>query len=163
MNLYIMQHGPCLSSEVRAEQPLSPVGRDQVHTTAKAMRIMGLWFDAVLCSPKSAPSQTAQIIAEGMGYSAGCITSLAALAPSNSVKVCLEALRPYEKQQALFLCGHLPLLTELASTLLSTGPKLGLALENGALLCLSVPNLSARGGSLRWLLQPPQLQMIASS
>lgn len=163
MNLYIMQHGPCLSQEARAEQPLSPVGRDQIATTARAMRIMGLWFDAVLCSPKKAASQTAQLVAEGMGYSAGCVTPLTALAPSTSVKMCLEALRPYEKQQALFLCGHLPLLTDLASALLSTGPKLGLALENSALLCISVPNFSARGGTLRWLLQPPQLQMIASS
>lgn len=163
MNLYIMQHGPCLPQEVHAEQPLSPVGREQIATTAQAMRIMGLWFDAVLCSPRAAAMQTARIVAEGMGYSTSCVTALPELAPATSIKACLEAMRPFERHQAVFVCGHLPLLADAASHLLSTGPKLSLALENSALLCLSVPNLSARGGALRWLLQPPQLQMIAAS
>ncbi len=163
MNLYLMQHGPCLPAEVHAEQPLSPVGRDQMQATAKAMRIMGLWFDALACSPRAGATQTARLIAEGMGYSASCVGALPALDPGTSLKACLEALRPLERHQAVMLVGHLPLLGDLASHLLSTGPRLGLSLENGALLCLSVPNLSARGGTLRWLLQPPQMQMIASS
>jgi phosphohistidine phosphatase len=163
MNLYIMQHGPCLPQEINAEQPLSPLGRDQMSTTAKAMRIMGLWFDVALCSPRAATTQTTQLIAEGMGYSANCITTLPALEHAHSIKACIEALHSFERYQAIFLCGHLPLLGDVASHLLSTGPRLGLALENNALLCLSVPNLSTRGGSLRWLLQFPQLQMIATS
>lgn len=163
MNLYLMQHGPCLPAEVHAEQPLSPVGRDQMEATARAMRVMGLWFDALLCSRRAAATQTARLVAEGMGYSASCVGALPALDPGSSLKACLESLRPFERHQAIMLVGHLPLLGDLASHLLSTGPRLGLTLENGALLCLAVPGLGSRSGSLRWLLQPPQLQMIAAS
>ena len=59
MNLYIMQHGPCLPAEVNPDQPLSPVGRDQMSASARAMRVMGLWFDALVCSPRPAAAQTA--------------------------------------------------------------------------------------------------------
>lgn len=163
MNLYIMQHGPCLPAEVNPDQPLSPVGRDQMAASARAMRVMGLWFDAMACSPRTAAVQAARLIAEGMGYSAGAVGQLPALDAATSLKSCLEGLRPLERHQAVMLVGHLPLLGDLASHLLSTGPRLSLSLENGALLCLSVQSLAARGGTLRWLLQPPQMQMIAAS
>lgn len=163
MNLYLMQHGATLPQAAKASQPLSPVGRDQMVTTAQAMRIMGLWFDALLASPANPAVQTAQIIAEGLGYAATSVTSFPGLKGSTSLKACLEALRECERFQSVLLVGELPLLGDVASHLLSTGPRLSLALEGGALLALGVTNMSTRGGSLRWLLQGPQLQMIAAS
>lgn len=163
MNLYLMQHGACLSQEIKANQPLSPVGRDQMINTAKAMRIMGLWFDALLTSPANPAVQTAQIIAEGLGYAPSSVTIFSALGAGTSLKSCLEQLRECERFQSVFLCGELPLLGDLASYLLSTGPRLTLALEGSALLALGVTSMSTRGGALRWMLQGPQLQMIASS
>ena len=163
MNLYLMQHGTCLSQEIKANQPLSPVGRDQMVNAAKAMRIMGLWFDALLTSPAHPAVQTAQIIAEGLGYAASSVTSFPGLGAGTSLKACLEQLRECERFQSVFLCGELPLLGDVASYLLSTGPRLSLALEGSALLAIGVTNMGTRGGSLRWLLQGPQLQMIAAS
>ena len=63
MNLYLMQHGPCLPQEVNANQPLSPVGQNQITAAAQAMRIMGLWYDTLLTSPRSAAMQTTRIVA----------------------------------------------------------------------------------------------------
>jgi phosphohistidine phosphatase len=163
MNLYLMQHGACLPQEVNSNQPLSPVGQSQITATAQAMRVMGLWFDALLTSPRSAAVQTARSVAEGLGYAASSVTTFAGLEPGVSLKVCLEELRVCERYQSVFLCGELPLIGDLASHLLTSGPRLSLALEGGALLAVGVNSLGSRSGTLRWLLQGPQLQMIASS
>lgn len=162
MYLYLMQHAACLPPEVKANQPLTPVGHDQMVSTAQAMRIMGLWFDALLASPAHPALQTAGIIAEGLGYAQSSITPFAALRGHTGLKTCLEELREAERFQSVLLVGELPLLGSLASHLLSSGPRLSLALEGGALLALSAPNMSARNGVLRWLMQPAQLQMIAA-
>ena len=163
MNLYLMQHGACLPQEVNPNQPLSPVSQSQVATTAQAMRVMGLWFDALLTSPRRAAVQTTGIVAEGMGYAPSSITQFAGLEAGVSLKFCLEELRACERYQSVFLCGELPLLGDLASHLLTSGPKLSLALEGGALMAIGITSLGSRAGTLRWLLQGPQLQMIASS
>ena len=131
-------------------------------SVARAMRIMGLWYDALLASPFHPAMQTASIIAEGMDYALSSVTAYETLRGKTNLKTCLEQLRECERFQSVLLCGELPLLGALASHLLTSGPKLTLALEGGALLALSVPNLSARNGTLRWLLQPGQLQMIAA-
>lgn len=162
MNLYLMQHGACLPQEVKANQPLTPVGHDQMVSAARAMRIMGLWFDALLASPFHPAIQTANIIAQGMDYALSSVTAYEALRGKTNLKACLEQLRECERFHSVLLCGELPLLGSLASHLLTSGPKLSLALDGGALLALSVPNLSARNGTVRWLLQPGQLQMIAA-
>jgi phosphohistidine phosphatase len=162
MNLYLMQHAPCLPQEVKANQPLTPVGHDQTVSAARAMRIMGLWFDALLASPFHPAMQTAGIIAEGMGYALSSVTSFEALRGATPLKTCLEHLRECERHQSVLLVGELPLLGSLASHLLSSGPKLGIALEGGAMLALGVPRLESRNATLRWLLQPGQLQMIAA-
>jgi len=163
MNLYLMQHGACLPQEVNSNQPLSPVGQSQMTATAQAMRVMGLWFDALLTSPRYAAVQTSRIVAEGLGYAASSVTSFSGLDPGVSIKSCLEELRVCERYQSVFLCGELPLIGDLASHLLTSGPRLSLALEGGALLAIGVNSLNSRSGSLRWLLQGPQMQMIASS
>jgi len=163
MNLYLMQHGACLPQEVNPQQALSPVGQSHVNCAAQAMRVMGLWFDALLTNPRTASVQTTRIVAEGLGYAASSVTPFAGLDTGVSIKACLEELRVCERYQSVFLCGELPLLGDLASHLLTSGPRLSLALEGGALLAIGVNSLSSRSGSLRWLLQGPQLQMIASS
>jgi len=162
MNLYLMQHGACLPQEVKTNQPLTPVGHDQIVSAARAMKIMGLWFDALLASPFHPALQTAGILAEGLGYAQSSVTNFEALRGKTSIKTCLEELRQCERFQSVLLCGELPLLGSLASHLLSSGPRLSLALEGGALLALGVPNMSAHNATLRWLLQPGQLQMIAA-
>jgi phosphohistidine phosphatase len=163
MNLYLMQHGTCLPQEVKENQPLTPVGHDQVVSAARAMRIMGLWFDALLASPFHPALQTAGLVAEGLGYAQSSVTSFEPLRGGTSLKTCLEHLRECERFQSVLICGELPLLGSLASHLLSSGPKLSLALEGGALLAIGVPRLEGRNATLRWLLQPGQLQMIAAS
>ena len=163
MNLYLMQHGPCLPQEVNANQPLSPVGQNQITAAAQAMRIMGLWYDALLTSPRSAAMQTTRIVAEGLGYAPSSVTTFAGLDPAVSIKSCLEQLRVCERYQSIFICAELPLLGDLASHLLTSGPRISLALEPGALLSIGATGLGSRSGTVRWLLQGPQLQMIASS
>lgn len=162
MNLYLMQHGACLPQEVKANQPLTPVGHDQTISAARAMKIMGLWFDALLASPFHPSMQTAVLVAEGLGYDRSSVTPFDALGGRTNLKSCLEELRQVERYQSVFLCGEMPLLGALASHLLTSGPRLALALEGGALLAIGVTNWNARNATLRWLLQPGQMQMIAA-
>ncbi|OIO01297.1 MAG: hypothetical protein AUJ49_07975 [Desulfovibrionaceae bacterium CG1_02_65_16] len=162
MNLYLMQHGACLPKEVKANQPLTPVGHDQTVSAARAMKIMGLWFDALLASPFNPAQQTAGIIAEGLGYAQSSVTSFEALRGNTGLKACMEELRQVQRYQSVFVCGEMPQLGSLASHLLTSGPRLSMVLEGGALLALSVTNWNASNATLRWMLQPGQLQMIAA-
>lgn len=162
MNLYLMQHGACLPQEVKANQPLTPVGHDQTVSTARAMKIMGLWFDAMLASPFRPAMQTLSVLAEGLGYAQSSVTSFEALRGNTGLKACLEELRQVERFQSVLICGEMPLLGQIASHLVSSGPRVSFALEGGTLLALGVTNMNARNASVRWLLQPGQLQMIAA-
>ena len=52
MLIHLMQHGVCLSKELDATQPLSPVGGEQIEKSATAARVLGLRFELIVASPK---------------------------------------------------------------------------------------------------------------
>ncbi len=160
MELYLMQHGSCLSKEIDPDQPLSPVGREQVLLSAAAARAMGLVFDRIVTSPKTRARQTAQAVAETLGMDEDAILvseDVKAMArPEAAVRLLAEL-----DAQSVLVTGHLPHLAELASHLLATTEKVRIAIQNGGLMRLDCPTLPTHSAELRWYLTPLQLQIIA--
>ncbi|BBD07460.1 phosphohistidine phosphatase SixA [Desulfovibrio ferrophilus] len=160
MELYLMQHGSCLSKEIDPDQPLSPVGRDQIFKSADAIRRLGLGFDAIVCSPKLRAVQTAEAVTQALGLNASSLTiteSVKAMKRPEETVTFLRNLRA----ESIIIAGHLPNLGELASYLLSSPNKLRLGIENGGLMRIDADTLPTNNAVLRWMLSPMQLQLIA--
>lgn len=164
MLVYLMQHGSCLSKEIHPEQPLSPVGRGQVERSARAARLLGLWFEVIVCSDKLRAVQTAETVAQALGYNPKYLGQSESLRPLSEPENSLDFLRRFEKEASLLVVGHLPNLNLLASHLLTPYPEpLTLGIENAGLACIETAHLAARNGSLLWLLKAQHLQLMAGA
>jgi phosphohistidine phosphatase len=162
MLIHLMQHGACLPKEVTPNQPLSPVGREQVEKSARAAAILGLRFQLVAASSKTRSVQTAEIMAAQTGYPVERIVvtdAVKAMAPAAET---LKFINEYEGLDSILIAGHLPSLALLASAILSPGKGVDVRVENGGLMQLSLdPGNPA--GTLNWALTPAQLAVLAGS
>ncbi|EGB13520.1 putative phosphohistidine phosphatase, SixA [Pseudodesulfovibrio mercurii] len=162
MLIHLMQHGACLPKEVNPNQPLSPVGREQVEKSARAAAILGLRFQLVAASSKVRSIQTAEIMAGQTGYPVERIVvtdAVKAMAPTAET---INFIREYEGLDSILITGHLPSLALLASAILSPGRHVEVRVENGGLMQLGLePGKSA--GTLNWALTPTQLTVLAGS
>ena len=163
MEIYLMQHGACFSKDVDPEQPLSPVGLEQIEKSAEAVKKFGLEFDLMLASPKIRSQQTAKAIAEKTGYPVEKIVvtdKVKAMAPPDQT---LEFLKQYGGLDRIFIAGHLPSLAEVASMLLTSGSKARVKFEMGGLCRIDVDSLPSDQGVLCFYLTPSQLKLIAGA
>ena len=96
MEIYLMQHGPYLPKEQDPDEGLSPEGQARIHASGKALRRMGITFDAIFSSPKKRSAQTAAIVAGEVGFSPDKITEtdkVKAMAPPEETLDMLCGLR----------------------------------------------------------------------
>lgn len=160
MLIHLMQHGACLPKEVNPNQPLSPVGREQVEKSARSAAILGLRFQLVVASPKLRSFQTAEIMAKRTGYPASRIVvtdAVKAMAPASEA---LRFIKEYDGLDSIFIAGHLPSLALLASAILSPAKGVDVRVENGGLMQIALePGQAA--GTLNWAMTPTQLAVLA--
>ena len=163
MELYLMQHGPYLPKEQDPDEGLSPDGDARIHASGKALRRMGITFDAIFSSPKKRSGQTAAIVAGEVGFPPDKITEtdkVKAMTPPEETVEMLCGLWGYKR---VLIAGHLPSVGEVASSLLTEGSKASIAFEMGGCCRIDVEALPTHSGKLRWYLTPEQLELIASS
>jgi len=155
MRIYLMQHGICLSKELDPEQPLSPVGREQVEKTAKVIKNLGLNFDLMISSPKLRSQQSAKIIAQAVDYPEKSILTTDTAKPMADPKKLIAQIRENGPLESVFIAGHLPSLNAVASCLLleAAPPTLHFNVENSGLTCISV-EAEHRRGQLEWHIPP---------
>jgi len=162
MEIYLMQHAQALPKEEDPDEGLSPEGKEQIHTSGKALKKMGIGFDAILASTKKRSKQTAAIIAEEVDFPVEEIIEtdkVKAMTPPEDTVQALTELSGFRK---VFIAGHLPSLAEVTSVLLTEGSKATVAFERGGCCRIDVEELSTHSGRLRWHLTPEQLRLIAS-
>ena len=158
-----MQHGPYLPKEQDPDEGLSPDGDARIHASGKALRRMGITFDAIFSSPKKRSGQTAAIVAGEVGFPPDKITEtdkVKAMTPPEETVEMLCGLWGYKR---VLIAGHLPSVGEVASSLLTEGSKASIAFEMGGCCRIDVEALPTHSGKLRWYLTPEQLELIASS
>ncbi len=162
MLIHLMQHGLCLPKELDAHQPLSPIGREQIQKSARAAQALGLRYELVIASSKTRSLQTAEIMADYTGYPISRIEvtdAVKAMAPPQGA---INFIREYDGLDSIFIAGHLPSLSLIASTLLTGGSNLSIAIENGGLMQIDLQS-GETTGTLNWYLSPAQLAQIANN
>jgi phosphohistidine phosphatase len=163
MELYLMQHGPYLPKEQDPDEGLSPDGDARIHASGKALRRMGITFDEIFSSPKKRSGQTAAIVADEVGFPPDKITQTDKVKAMTPPEETIELLCKLSGYTRVLIAGHLPSLSEVASSLLTEGSKANIAFEMGGCCRIDVEALPTHAGQLKWYLTPDQLELIASS
>jgi phosphohistidine phosphatase SixA len=73
----------------------------------------------------------------------------------------LEELGRVRDATRVFVAGHLPHVEALAGMVITKGGKAAIAVENGGLLRLDLPDPGRAEGVLRWYLAPAHLADLA--
>ena len=163
MEIYLVRHGAAHTKEDDPERHLNKDGLDQCHLSGRALRILDIKFDLVISSPKARARQTAEIIAEEVGYARDEIKITESLNPTAFPKDTISYLNNFTDKDKIMLAGHLPLLGNLASELLSKDSQISFYFEAGAVCRIDVEQPFSHTGDLCWFLTPKQLGLIAQT
>ncbi|WP_167512473.1 SixA phosphatase family protein [Oceanidesulfovibrio marinus] len=163
MLIYLMQHGTAFPKEVNPEQPLSPVGAEQVESSARAMRALGCKPELIIASPKLRSRQTAVRVAAAMGIAENEIMVSEAVKATANSYVTLEFLAGLPHAESVFIAGHLPNLERLAALLIAPDAKANVTFQNGGLTCIDAARLENGQGTLLFHITPKQLRAIAGA
>lgn len=163
MEIYLVRHGTAHTKEDDQERRLNEDGLDQCHLTGTALRRLDIKFDLIISSPKARARQTAEVIAGEVGYAKEEIKVTETLQPTASPKDTISYLNNFTEKNKIMLAGHLPLLGNLASELLSESTQISLYFETGAVCQIDVDQPISHAGIFRWFLTPEQLRLIAQA
>lgn len=160
MEIYLMQHGEAYTEDQDPERSLTPRGEDQIRSSGKALKKLGVDVDLIVSSPKKRARQTAEIVAGELGYSKEGITATEALEPLAPADDAIGYLSRFGDKGKMLLAGHLPSLGEIASNLMSEGTCVSIHFEMGGVCRIDVEALPTHTGDLRWVLTPTQLRLL---
>ena len=163
MEIYLVRHGAAYEKREDSERHLNNDGVNQCHLTGIALKKLDIHFDLIVSSPKARARQTAEIIAEEVGYSREGIKITEALVPTALPKETISYLNDLVDVKSLMLAGHLPLLGHLASELLINTSQISFYFEPGAVCHINTEQPGTFAGDLRWFLTPEQLRIIAQA
>ncbi|MGE4299393.1 MAG: histidine phosphatase family protein [Desulfovibrionaceae bacterium] len=162
MDLYLMQHGACVSGEIDPDQPLTPLGEETVARSARAMAVLGVRLDVMVSSPKTRAVQTAAIVARALHYPERDIVRTETAKAMARPEGTLEFLAQYMEMEAVGLFGHLPSLGLIASMLVASETRDMFWIENSGLTRIRIERLHpSPRGSIIWHLTPRLLGLIA--
>lgn len=144
------------------ERPLSGKGEQQMRTAAIAIRELLPSCEVIVTSPLRRAVQTGTLLAEAYGLPEP--QTAHALVPGSPLPEFESWARQFGDTQAVAAVGHEPHLSSLATWLMtrSEGSRLELKKGGACLLQFTGP-LHAGTGTLRWLLSPKHLELIASA
>ncbi len=161
MEIYLVRHGSAYMEEEDSDRHLNSDGINQCHLTGKVFERLGVIFDLIVSSPKVRARQTAEIIAEEVDYSSKEIIISESLKPSTDPKETISFLNNLTEKRKVLLAGHLPLLGNLASELLSKPSGVSFHFETGTVCLIEVELPISRAGKFHWFLAPELLKLLA--
>lgn len=153
MKLYVIRHGEAIerSAAVREEDRwLTPAGRDEFRANARRLAKKGIVPDCIVTSPLVRAVQTADILADVLGFG-GEIRVSQELAPGFGVEGLFRLVDANGTPRSLAVVGHEPDLGEVVARLL--GIEGALPLKKGVIMALELePSLPAEPARFRWLI-----------
>jgi phosphohistidine phosphatase len=166
MNIYILRHG--LAEEPGsadypddADRPLTSDGARKLWKIADGMKALGLKFNLILSSPFARARQTAEIVAQAFNVREKLEFS-DTLKPDGDQSALIEVLSHRNQVDNALLVGHEPYLSSLISMLISGDGRASVVMKKAGLCKISADSLkSGRCASLRWLLTPKQMTLLA--
>jgi phosphohistidine phosphatase len=159
MKLYLVRHATAtegIGGAIRsdAERPLIEEGKKEAQVVASALRRMGAKADVFLTSPLVRARQTAEIFSEVFGGKDKLHFS-ETLAPGGSVSDLYKDLKEFKRAEEIFLFGHQPDMTRIASTLLWVGPDLDMPFKKAGVARIDIYDLPPTSpGTLKWFITP---------
>ncbi len=161
MEIYLMQHGEAYAEDRDPERSLTPGGEDQICSSGKALRKLGVDVDLIVSSPKKRARQTAEIVAGELGYPKEGIEVTETLEPLAPSEDAIAYLGRFRDKGKLLLAGHLPSLGAIASNLMSERGHFPIHFEMGGVCRIDIEELPTHRGDLRWYLTPKHLKLLA--
>lgn len=164
MELYIFRHG--IAEEISRsghdrDRELTSEGEERTRAAGKALRKLGVKFDAALSSPYARAWQTAEIIVKELECREKLEACEALASGQPAAGVIAELKKRSRECSSLLLVGHEPDLSQLISLLLSGSPRLSIVMKKGGLCRLSCVTPEPGGGTLEWLLTSKLLERMA--
>lgn len=163
MELYLIQHGLARPASEDPAESLSQVGMAQIETAGRALKRLAVDLDLILASPKTRSRQTAEVIARCLGLEEGVILQTDQVKAKATPQETAAFLKELSHPQAVLIAGHLPNLAEVASYLLTPVGKVAIAIENGAVIRIDLPQPDSGAGELMWYLRREHLERLASA
>ncbi len=133
MKLILVRHGEAIVSD--SNRYLTLEGRSFFRKTARTMLKSGVEPSLIISSPLIRAVQTADILAESLGYK-GLLIVRDELKPGFSMELLKALLAEYQGLDELVLVGHEPDLSSLAASFLSL--KESFDFEKGTAICLRI-------------------------
>ncbi len=163
MEIYLIRHGAAYTKEEDAERQLNNDGVNQCHLTGRALKRLDIKFDLIVSSPKVRARQTAEIIADEVGFSKKAIKTAEALEPTALPRETLSYINDFAGTKRIMLAGHLPLLSYLASELLSSTTEISFNFKPGSVCKINRGEHNPHASDFHWFLAPEHLRFIAQA
>ncbi|MFY9610135.1 MAG: phosphohistidine phosphatase SixA [Blastocatellia bacterium] len=166
MELYLIRHALAqqlgLKNDFTDEKrTLTSEGRERMREAARGLRKLGVQLDLLLTSPLVRAVETAEIVADAMGFSKKEIIPTDKLAPGGSADDLFAEIKSHSVE-SVALVGHQPDLGEMMAKILQTRGKLSIDLKKGSVCCINVvETVPSLRGELVWLMTPKQLRLLA--
>jgi phosphohistidine phosphatase len=151
MLLYLMRHAQAEAAGQGgdAARELTPEGREYVRRLLPILQLLRVRPEWIVSSPYRRALQTAQLVAEGLGYEREIVTDVS-LSPAGSTVGVQALLVAFAECEQLFFVGHAPSMPTWIGELCQA-PQLRFAFPAGAVCCIELPDPRRWSGILRWL------------
>jgi phosphohistidine phosphatase len=148
--LYIVRHGIAEDGfgKSDAERELTNEGREKVSENGKRLRNHGVKPGVIISSPYLRASQTAQILAEELGYK-GEIHPDDRITPMGRYETFNDLFTEYRSEQHIMIVGHEPNVSELTARICAQG-QLRMDFKKGAVACIGIDRVRPVQGVLLW-------------
>jgi phosphohistidine phosphatase len=159
MELYILRHAEAVDlneveSGLDADRCLTSDGKIKLRLYAKSMKCLGINLDLIYSSPYKRAMETADIIADVLGYKKN-IEKCDYLLPGGDHQHLFNLLKKHIDQPSVLLVGHEPSLGYLASILISGKKGYNIHFKKCGLCLIEINEFPPKGlGELMWLLSP---------
>ncbi len=166
MQLYLLRHGRAASQSRwqgdDLDRPLTAEGMSAMRDIGRAMRTLGLRFDAVWSSPYVRALETARAVTESQEGNAS-IEVVESLVVYGDGAAVVSRLGKRADVRSVLMVAHEPILGDLLSMLVAGSLDCEFRIGTGALAKLTIDELRwGRCASLDWILQPTHLLEIAA-
>lgn len=166
MVIYFLRHANAGSKHFSdpsqdEKRPIDEMGQVQSHDVGRALAFIGVTANVVISSPLTRALQTANIVAQEIGYDEKVLLD-EALRPEATFEQFKALLNRHKDKPAVMVVGHDPSMTEFVNRVLSGGgPLAAVEMKKGGVA--KVEKVLRRPAVLRWLLTPKVVQRVQRS
>src|SRR3984957_3441799 len=163
MNLYLMRHANAGLSRgnptLDAKRALVKEGKDQCMLMARMLSAFKVQIDVIVASPLKRAMQTAQMVANEVGYESKVEVS-PALALNGSYVDFQKMLTRYADREGVLVVGHNPNLFQFLGRMITGNGGAAIRMRKGSIARV---DMDRHPPLLRWLIDPRMARAIYAS